>query len=206
VALTLSYLPPLEICDITPHLFAFALERPLYEQPQWRVGIRAYGQLGEIEGAFTCPEDIARFTPGSPQNLFGCDKASSDTIAMYYGGLELSGAYRIEPAAGLTPYLAVAVNYLDTEFQVDALTFGFADRRRLVAYTWTFSMSAGVTYPLTERLQLSVGVFYSPLWIVRPPNSSSQHDPLFNVRSQLSYQFGPLPTRPVSQTGKLAGP
>jgi hypothetical protein len=85
------------------------------------------------------------------------------------------------------------VNYLDTQFQVDALTFGFADRRQLAAHTWTFSMRAGVTYPITERLHLSLGLFYSPLWVVRPPNTASQNDPLFNVRSLISYQFGPSP-------------
>jgi len=192
-ALSVSYVPPLEVCGVTPHLFAFALERPLYEHLPWTVGVRAYGQIGEIAGDFTCPQDVTRFAPGSPHNLFGCEKKSSDTITMRYGGLELSGAYRIEQAAGLTPYLAVAVNYLATRFQVDALTFGFADRRRLAAYTWTFSMSAGVTYPITERLHLSLGLFYSPLWVVRPPHTSSQNDALFNVRSLLSYQFGPNP-------------
>jgi hypothetical protein len=192
-ALAVSYLPPLEVCDVTAHLFAFALERPLYEHRLWRVGVRAYGQIGEITGDFTCPQDVTRFAPGSPGNLFGCEKTSSDTITLRYGGLELSGAYRIEQAAGLTPYLGVAVNYLDTQFQVDALTFGFADRRQLAAHTWTFSMRAGVTYPITERLHLSLGLFYSPLWVVRPPNTASQNDPLFNVRSLISYQFGPSP-------------
>jgi len=192
-ALTVSYLPPFELCGVKPNLFAFALERPLYEHLPWRVGLRAYGQIGDLEGDFTCPEDVVRFTPGSPQNPQGCQGKSSDTITMRYGGLELSGSYRIAQAAGLTPYLGVAVNYLDTRFQVHAQTFGFPDRRRQSADTWTFSMTAGVTYPITERLHLSVGLFYSPLWVVRPPNTDSQNDPLFNVRTLLSYQFGPSP-------------
>jgi hypothetical protein len=190
-ALTVSYLPPIELCGVKPHLFAFALERPLYEHLAVRVGIRAYGQIGDIEGDFTCPKDVTRFALGSPQNSLGCQKKSSDSIAMRYGGLELSGAYRIAQANSLTPFLAVALNYLDTRFQVDALTFGFHDRRRLAADTWTFSMHAGATYPLTARLSLSIGLFYSPLWVVRPPKTSSQNDALLNVRSMLSYQFGP---------------
>lgn len=205
VALSVSYLPPIEFCGITPHLFAFALERPIYEHPLWRVGLRAYGQIGDIDGDFSCPQDITRFAPGSPRNLYGCEKASSDTITMRYGGLELSGAYRLEQAGGLTPYLGVAVNYLDTKFQIDALTFGFADQRRLTAHTWTFSMRAGVTYPLTERLQLSLGMFYSPLWVVRPPNTSSQNDPLLNIRSQISYQFGPIAAPRASRIGRSQG-
>src|SRR5713226_7611041 len=189
VALTLAYLPPIEVFGVTPNLFAFALERPLYERRPWTVGVRAYGQIGKVEGAFTCPADVARFAAGSPQNRFGCEQESSDTATQQYGGLELSGSYRLEEAKGLTPYLAVAGNFLDTRFQVDALAFGFRDRRRLEAGTWTFSASAGVTYPLTERLDLSVGLFYSPLWVTRPPSTSSQNDPLFNSRAMLTYRW-----------------
>src|SRR5262249_19697853 len=148
-ALSLSYLPPIEIFGLTPNLFAFAIERPLYERRPWTVGLRAYGQVGTVKGAFTCSKDVAKFPPGSPQNPFGCDKESNDTATQNYGGLELSGSYRIERLRGLTPYLAVAGNYLDTQFQVHALTFGFPDRRHLAANTWTFSASAGISYPLT---------------------------------------------------------
>ena len=188
-ALTLSYLPPIEVFGVKPNLFAFALEKPIYERPPWTVGLRAYGQIGEVTGAFTCPADVARFAPGSPQNLFGCEKESADTATQRYGGLEVSGAYRIERAKGLTPYLAVAGNFLDTQFQVDALRFGFHDRRRLEAGTWTFSASAGFTYPLTERLSLSVGLFYSPLWVTRPPSTLSRNDPLLNSRAMLTYRL-----------------
>jgi hypothetical protein len=188
-ALTLSYLPPITIFGVTPDLFAFALERPIYERKPWTVGLRAYGQVGTVEGAFTCPSDVARFPPGSPQNPFGCEKKSSDIATQRYGGLEVSASYHIERAWRLTPYLAVAGNYLDNKFRVDALTFGVKDRRRLVNDTWTFSASAGITYPLGERLSLSVGLFYSPLWVTRPPATSSENDPLFNARAMITYRL-----------------
>ena len=191
-ALTLSYLPPIEVFGVEPNLFAFALERPLFERAPWTVGVRAYGQIGEIRGAFTCPSDVAKFPIGAPQNLFGCEKKSNDIVTQRYGGLEFSGSYRIdhiEWLRGLTPYISVAGNFLDHKFRVRARTFGFADRRRLLADTWTFSASAGVTYPLTEKLQLSVGVFYTPLWVTRPPDTSSRNDTLFNVRSMITYRF-----------------
>jgi hypothetical protein len=188
-ALTLSYLPPIGVFGVEPDLFAFALERPLYERTPWTIGVRAYGQVGTIEGAFTCPSSVAKFPVGSPQNLFGCERTSEDRATQRYGGLEFSGSYRIERLRGLTPYIAMAGNFLDSKFRVRAQTFGFEDRRRLVAETWTFAASAGVTYPLTERLSLSVGLFYSPLWVTRPPDTSSQNDPLFNVRSMLTYRF-----------------
>jgi len=189
VALTLSYLPPIEVFGVTPNLFAFALERPIYEHKPWTLGVRAYGQIGQVEGAFTCSKEAAKFPPGSAQNLFGCQRESADTATQQYGGLEFSGSYRFERLRGLTPYLAVAGNFLDNKFQVKSLAFGVRDRTRLVAETWTFSASAGITYPLSDRVNVSVGLFYSPLWVTRPPATASENDPLFNVRSMLTYRF-----------------
>jgi hypothetical protein len=188
-ALTLSYVPPIRIFGVKPNLFAFALERPLYERDSWTIGMRMYGQIGNVEGAFTCPGDVVQFSPGSPGNIYGCEKKSADKSSQHYAGLELSGAYRIDRLRGLTPYITVAGNYLDTQVRVNAQTFGNFDRTRLEAETWTFSATAGVTYPLTNRLMLSVGMFYSPLWVTRPPATSSQNDPLLNVRALLTYQL-----------------
>lgn len=188
-ALTLSYLPPIRIFGVKPNLFAFALERPLYESDTWTFGVRMYGQIGDAEGAFTCPAEAAKFPPGSPENVYGCDRRSRDKSTQAYGGLEFSGAYRIEQWGGLTPYLAVAGNFLDTQVRVDARTFGVEDRTRLVSETWTFSLSAGFLYPLADKLNLSVGMFYSPLWVTRPPATTSENDGLLNVRALLSYQL-----------------
>jgi hypothetical protein len=188
-ALTLSYLPPIRIFGLKPNLFAFALERPLYEGDSWTLGMRMYGQIGDVEGAITCPGDVAKFPPGSPQNPYGCEGKSADKSVQHYGGLELSGAYRIEQWGGLTPYIAVAGNFLDTRVRVNAQTFGVLDRRHLEAETWTFSASAGFAYPLADKLTLSVGMFYSPLWVTRPPSTSSQNDALVNVRALLAYEL-----------------
>lgn len=188
-ALTLSYVPPIRVFGVKPNLFAFALERPLVERDPWTIGMRMYGQIGDVEGAITCPSDVVKFPPGSAENFFGCEKKSADRLSQHSAGLELSGSYRIERLRGLTPYIAVAGNFLDTRVQVNALTFGILDRNRLEAETWTFSTSAGIAYPLTNRLMLSVGMFYSPLWVTRPPATSSQNDGLLNVRALVTYQL-----------------
>jgi len=188
-ALTLAYIPPVRLFGVKPNLFAFAVERPIYDSRPWTVGLRAYGQIGDVEGAFTCPKEAARSRPGSPQNPLGCQGESSDTATQRSGGLELTGAYRLEHARGLTPYIAVAGNFLDTRFQVDAVEVGVRDRTRLLANTWTFSASGGVVYPLGEKMRLSVGVFYSPLWVRRPPATSSHLDGVLNVRALATYQF-----------------
>jgi len=190
VALTLSYLPPIEIFDVKPNLFAFALERPLYEAGPWTLGIRTYGQLGQIKGTFTCPKDVAKFPPSSPNNPFGCNKKSHDAVTQQYGGVELSTSYRFDRLHGLTPYIAVAGNFLDNKTQVGAQTFGHPDRSRLFAQTWTFSATTGVIYPLADRVYLNLSLFYAPLWVKRPPDTDSQNDPLFNVRAGISYRWG----------------
>lgn len=188
-ALTLSYVPPIRIFGVKPNLLAFALERPLYERDRWIIGLRLYGQVGHVEGAFTCSGDVVEFSPGSAENLFGCEQKSADKARQRYAGIELSGAYRIEQLRGLTPYIAIAGNFLDTQVRVNAQTFGVLNRNRIQAETWTFSASAGVIYPLTNKIKLSVGMFYSPLGVIRPPATSSQNDPLINVRALLTYQL-----------------
>lgn len=188
-ALTLSYVPPIRIFGLKPNLFAFALERPLYERDPWTIGVRMYGQIGNVEGAFTCPGSVAQFPPGSPENLYGCERKSADKSSQRYAGLELSGSYRIEQLRGLTPFIAISGNYLDTQVHVNAQTFGIIDNTHLVAKTWTFAASAGIAYSLTDKLRLSVGMFYSPLWVTRPPATSNQNDALFNVRALLTYQL-----------------
>ncbi len=189
MAATLSYIPPLKIAGVRPHLFAFALERPLYEGDAISLGARFYGQVGQAKGAFTCSGAVAQFLPGSLKNPYGCDEASNDKAIQRYLGLELSGAWRLEQWGGLTPWLAVAGNYLDTEAHVRALTFGVLDRSTLDSETWTFSASAGASYPLSDRINISLGMFYSALSVVRPPYTATDNDALLNARALISYQF-----------------
>ncbi|MBI1732895.1 MAG: hypothetical protein HYR49_09030 [Gammaproteobacteria bacterium] len=188
-ALTLSYVPPLKIAGVRPHLFAFALEHPLYEREPLTLGARFYGQVGRARGAITCSEEVAGHPPGSLKNPFGCDEASYDKAIQRYLGIELSAAWRLERLGGLSPWIAVAGNYLDTEAHVRALTFGIPDRSVLDSETWTFSASGGVSYPLSPGLSISVGAFYSPLAVVRPPYMSTDNDALFNLRALISYEF-----------------
>lgn len=188
-ALTVSYVPPVRIAGLKPHLFAFALERPLYESDPVTVGLRFYGQVGKVTGPITCWDDVVKFPPGSPENPYGCEEESNDRAGQNYLGLEVSAAWRLEQLGGLTPWAAVAGNYLDTEAQVNALTYGFRDRSLLTSETWTFSASAGAGYPLSERMTFSLGLFYTPLSVERPTATSRHNDALFNVRALVSYRF-----------------
>jgi opacity protein-like surface antigen len=189
VALSLAYVPPVEIFGVRPNLLALALERPLLEEGPWNLGLRLHGQVGHSRGAFTCTGRATTFAPGSDGNPLGCEEKSRDTAVQNYVGVELSGSYRVDALGGLEPYVTLGANYLDTEFHVDAFEFGEADHTRLSAHTWTFSLGAGVMYPLSDKTRFSVGVFYVPLWVTRPPQTSEDTDSLVSVRAELSYRL-----------------
>ncbi len=189
-SLVLAYVPPLRVYGLKPNLFAVILERPLLQHNAWRIGARLYAQTGTVEGDFTCSDNVANKPPGSPQNPFGCEGKSADEATQRYAGLELSASYRFETLRGLSPYLSVSTNYLDTRVRIDAITFGVKDRTKLMADSWNQAISAGLSYPINARLSFSAGMFYSPLKVRRNfDGTSSQNDEFLNFRALLSYRF-----------------
>jgi len=190
LALSLSYVPPVKVFGLRPNLFALALERPLYQRGPLRFGMRTYGQIGFVKGALTCPSSVSRFPPGSSKNPYGCEgDKSNDKAIQQYIGVEGSGSYRIDALRGLEPYLTVGANFLNAKFHVHATTFDAPDRTHLSSDTWTVSLGAGLTYPLTQRIRIAAGVFYTPLWVTRPPRTSEESDSLVNARTEISYDF-----------------
>jgi hypothetical protein len=178
--------PPIRSFGLKPRLVAVGLERPIYESTPWTVGLRGYGQLGTVSGAYTCPPSVLAFAPGSPGNLYGCQAASSDTATLRFVGGEVSAAYR-PGRARLSPHAAVSVNYMNVAFQVDALTFGSVDDTHLGSRGVTVAGSAGVSYAISRRFDAVVDVFYSPLSVQRLTGSSTNG--LFNVRALVAYRL-----------------
>lgn len=181
--------PPIRSFGIKPKLLAVGLERPVYETPGVTVGLRGYGQVGDVEAAFTCPASVLPFAPGSAANSYGCQAESSDTATLRFAGGEVSVGYGGSQLHRLSPHAAVAVNYLSTQFQVNALTFGYLDHTHLVAHGVTAAISGGVSLPLTGRLQAAADVFYTPLSVQRAAGSPVQNDGLFNVRALIAYRL-----------------
>jgi hypothetical protein len=189
LALSLAYVPPVRVWSVKPHLFALALERPIVERGPFRLGARLHGQVGKTEGPFTCPGYMLDSEPGSEGNLYGCNDRSDDRAIQNYVGLELGSSWRLDRFGGLEPWLTLGANWLDTEFHVRATTFGEQDRHKNGADTWTFSLATGVAYPVTEDIGLSIGIFYSPLWVKRPPRTVEETDSLVNFRATLTYRL-----------------
>lgn len=187
LALSVAWVPPIEVFGVRPNLVGLALERPLLERGPWLVSARLHGQVGKTRGSFTCPGYAARYEPGSDGNPYGCDSESDDRVIQNDLGLEVAGSRRFESLGGLEPYLALGANWLDVEFHTRAETFGAPDRTRLGADTWTFSLGAGLGYPLGDDLWAGLGVFWSPLEIRR--DDRKRHESLVNARAEVRYSL-----------------
>lgn len=193
LTLTLSWAPPVEVGGVEPNLFAAALGRPFWTGDPWRFGWRLYAQTGTIEGDFTCDEDTVAAGDDPVRNPFRCEQVSNDEVTMDYLGFEISTARRSD--SPFEPHFALAVNHLDTEFQVDARYFGVVDQSLLRADDTTFSLTAGLAYHATDRWRLTGELFYSPLGDVSrrtSPNATtfaSDSEELFHVRGMVTYRI-----------------
>jgi hypothetical protein len=133
-SLDIAYVPPIEIRGVKSHLFSLGLERPVYATGPWVLGLRFYGQVGSVESDFTCSEEDASHPPGSPGNIWGCEAPSEDEVTLNYLGAAFTGGYRYRKTDF---HWGLAANYMDMEFQVDAVTYGVIDRALLLADGWT---------------------------------------------------------------------
>jgi hypothetical protein len=182
ISLDVAWVPPVELQGVTSNLLAIAFERPVYSADPWALGVRVYGQIGKIEGDFTCSEDDASFPPGSPGNIWGCEAPSEDELTLNYVGAAFTGGYRLKKTDF---HWGLAANYMDMEFQVDAVTYGIIDHSRLLADGWTWSLNGGASWRLGARARFSAEIFYSPLSVVRPPSATTENDPVLNLRTML---------------------
>ncbi len=186
LSLDVAWVPPVELRGVKSNLFSLALERPVYATGPWTLGVRVYGQLGTVKGDLTCSEEDASSPPGSPGNIWGCEAPSTDELTLNYLGAAFTGGYHYRKTDF---HWGLAANYMDMEFQVDARTFGFHDRSLLLADGWTWSFNTGASWRLGGRTSVAVELFYSPLSVVRPPSTSSENDPLLNLRTMLRFDL-----------------
>lgn len=181
--------PPFRAFGVTAHLFAFGLERPILEREHWTLGWRGYGQVGHVKGAFTCPQSVLAFAPGTPGNPADCVGESADVASLRYAGSEFQFSYRIARMPKVIPHVAAGGNFIAGAFQVHAPVTAGLDQTHQWTHGGTFSGTGGVTYMVTKRAAVTVDAFYSPLWVQRTPTGPRTNDGLFNVRALLSYNF-----------------
>jgi len=188
-AVVAAPLPFAEVFGLRSRLLAFGLERPLFQRDQWTVSWRGYGQVGSVKGAFTCPNDVLAFEPGSAGNPTECVGQSQDVATLRYAGSEFQVAYRLRGMPKWVPHLSVGGNFVDGAFQVHAPVEDGLDQTRLWTRGGTFSATAGVSYMFTKHTSFTVDAFYSPLWVQRSATMPRTNDGLFNVRALMNYTF-----------------
>ena len=184
-----GFTPPVTVFGVKASLLALGLERPLVERARWTLGLRGYGQFGTVRGDYTCPASVLAFEPGSPGNTGGCNAPSSDVASLRYLGGEASVEYRPRGTSRLSPHAAIGLSYMDVGFQVDALTFGFADHTSYLSHGTVFSASGGVNYRVSSRFTVGVDAFYAPLSVRRGAGRPVENDGLFNVRALVAYRI-----------------
>jgi len=190
VTVEAAYVPPVELDGAKPNLLAISVARPLASGPEWRLGARAFAQFGSIEGDFTCSRDEI----GSPRDpAFNCLEASNDEISQRYLGAEvgIAGGSWLGP---LEPHLTVGLSYLDMEFQVRARYNDVVDQTLFVTDGFAVFGTAGIGYRLSEALDLSGEVFYSPLYVegrdrgIDGVGEARGSHGLLNARAMVSYR------------------
>jgi len=179
---SLSYVPPLRVFDVTPHLGAAAVGyTPALDFPV-RLGARLFGHVGSIKGAFTCSEQSA----AESRNPYGCDRKSHDRLGVTYAGADISAA--MTPWPEVSPYLSVATAYLMPRFEVDAVLDGFRDTTVLSTRGFIVGLSLGASSTVARRFNAALEGFYAPLWISRP-GESRRNDGVRSIRVVLAYRF-----------------
>jgi opacity protein-like surface antigen len=188
LALELGWTPPVEMNGATPNILALALSRPFELAPAWRLGVRGYGQIGTIEADITCSADEAAAGEDLQANPFQCVEPSADESRQKVIGLELVAGY--DGSSRFKPYLGLGVNYMDLEFQVNALYARgqVEDHNLQLTSGTTVSATAGVTFEAGERWRITGELFYSWLSIVRPPATSPANEGFLNGRVFVSYR------------------
>lgn len=185
LSLTVALIPPARIGGIRPNVVAVALGRPLFDRGRWRLSGRVYGQYGSLEGDITCDRDTVEAGNDPARNPFGCQAPSEDKMTIRSAGIELGGA--LHASDRIEPYAAVAWNYFDTDFEVNAVYSDFVDHSLLLTSSPTVSVTTGVGYQLDQRIRITGEVLFTPLDVQR--KGIRVGDDLWTIRASLSYRL-----------------
>jgi hypothetical protein len=187
LTLEVGYTPPLRIGGARPNVLALAVGRP-FELSSFRVGVRGFGQFGVIDADITCSAAEVAAGDNPERNPFNCIAPSQDRSHQKVAGLELTVGYG--GFKHLKPYAGVGVNYMDLQFDINAVYSGggVVDRETQHTGGTTVSATAGVTFEISRSVRLGAELFYSWLAVVRPPATTAVNDGLLNARVFVSYR------------------
>jgi len=185
---TLAWAPPVDVGGIEPRLLSLSIARPLWQGSRARLGARVFGERGTLRGDLSCPADSAG-SDDPDRNPYGCEAPSRDTMSVRLVGLELSAGRTLESLPQVTPYVAVAGSRVHSEYQVQAMRFGFLDRTLLETDGTVWSATLGASVDVGRRLRLAGELFYAPLDVVGRAGKGRETDGLLNGRVLLGYRL-----------------
>ena len=187
--LDVSYVPPVELYDVEPHLFGLAIARPFRDGRRWRLGGRLYAQYGTLEGDFTCTADDVAGGDDPEVNPFRCEEPSNDKMTIRTASFELSAARSPRAGGSIEPYLAAGATFADLRFDVNARYAGLIDHTRLVTDGWIYYGAAGLNAKFGQRTSVVGEVMYAPLDVVGRAGRGEESADLLNVRAALRYSL-----------------
>ena len=187
-ALTLGWIPPVELSGIEANLISAALSRQLIQRERFRLALGVAGQYGTVKGDITCDERTANAGTDPVANPFGCERPSSDEVTIQSLSVAVTAAVRLSTDSGVEPYITLAGHRFDNEFQVNAAYNNLVDRTLLKADGETWSLATGINFELKRDWRLAAEVFATRLDVVRPPEASATSEDLVNARVLVSYR------------------
>lgn len=186
---TLGYVPPIELGGAEPNLLSLALGRVVWAGETVRIGLRATYLTGDVEGDFTCPEDVVAAGDDPDANPLGCEEPSSDRLD--FDSLGLEGEIGFTPWSAAAPeiFVAATASRMDPRFQVNARYSGFIDRNVQETEGTLLTFTAGLRNGFAERWAWAAEVVYAPLTIRRPPERREENEDLLTARALLTYAW-----------------
>lgn len=186
---TLGYVPPVELGGAEPNLVSLALGREVWAGERVGVGLRVHGLSGEVEGDFTCPEDVVAAGDDPIANPLGCEEPSRDRLRFEALGLEGSIGFMPWSPGGPEIFATATVSRMNPRFQVDARYSGFTDRTVEETEGTLITLTAGLRRRFADRWAWAAEAVYAPLTIRRPPERQEENQDLLTARALLTYAW-----------------
>ncbi len=187
VAIEASWTPPVQVDGARPEgIYGLALEKSVFDQKGWQLGVRLFALRGEASGATTCSRSVASSPVGSAENPFGCRAPSHDRLRLDHEGIELMASHRI-PNSRWQPFIAMAKTQANPYVKIKALVFDSLDLSELETSGSLDTLSIGTVYHATPDWRVSAAFSYTPLDVRRPPLRQSRDANFWSVRLGLAW-------------------
>ena len=180
-SLGVGYIPPIDVGGVKANVLSLSLAKSVRLGDTVRLGVRGLGQFGNVKGDITCDADTVAAGVDPVRNPSECMAVSDDEYKQRVFGGEVSLGY----SGVVEPYVSFGVNYMDLEFQTNALYADLDDRTLLLTSGTTFHLTGGVRLQMTQSVYATGEIFYTPLSVARPPEFASQTESLVHARFAL---------------------